>query len=466
MAICFTEKPQDLGYLSETTGSIRIGERDLSFRTIADDTLLYAPDGSEMGTIFSIACIAEGENRPVMVIFNGGPGSNSTWLELGFLGTRLSQPDENGMPVKDGPHALRDNPDCLLDLCDLVFYNPPGAGYSRLFDEKYAPLVFGDHGDADAAEQFIRRWLKKHGRTNAPLYILGESFGSTRASLLAQRLSDLDLRAVLHVGPGYTGDSWTSRTLKDLVPCAATRWYFDKNPGKGTLEETVAEARTFLMNDYLPALYQGTMLPEADRGRIAGKLAKLTGLSREYYLQNGLQVVRAEFREKLLEAEGKKVGSFDSRFTLPLEAEGDPTLAAFDPFIDEGTKLYFREIMPELPKRQFRGNSFDMTDTFGWPFDAEADMMGYGGNWYAMKKTVGDCVHEAWLKKPNLRLFFATGYFDTVATVENTRYAITHTRIPFENVTLREYASGHAVYADDTSRHQLALDIRAFLQEE
>ena len=370
------------------------------------------------------------------------------------------------MPVKDGPHALRDNPDCLLDLCDLLFYNPPGAGYSRLFDEKYAPLVFGDHGDADAAEQFIRRWLKKHGRTNAPLYILGESFGSTRASLLAQRLSDLDLRAVLHVGPGYTGDSWTSRTLKDLVPCAATRWYFDQNPDKGTLEETVAEARTFLMNEYLPALYQGTMLPDAERERIAGKLAKLTGLSREYYLQNGLQVVRAEFREKLLEAEGKKVGSFDSRFTLPLEAEGDPTLAAFDPFIDEGAKLYFREIMPELPKRQFRGNSFDMTDEFGWPFDAEADMMGYGGNWYAMKKTVGDCVHEAWLKKPNLRLFFATGYFDTVATVENTRYAITHTRIPFENVTLREYASGHAVYADDTSRHQLALDIRAFLQEE
>ena len=466
MAICFTERPQDVGYRCEKTGSILIGGQAKTFRTLCSDTMLYAPDGSEMGVIFSIACMAEGENRPLMVIFNGGPGSNSTWLQLGFLGTRLSQTDENGMPVKCGPYALRDNPDSLLDVCDLLFYSPPGAGYSRLFDEKYAPLVFGDHGDADAAEQFIRRWMAENGRTDAPLYILGESFGSTRASLLAQRLSDLDLRAVLHVGPGYTGDSWPSRTLKDLVPCAATRWYFDPSPDKGTLEDAVAEARAFQMKEYLPALYQGTMLGGEERRHIARRLAELTGLDAEYYLANGLQVVRAEFREKLLAHEGRKVGSFDTRFTLPLDEQGDPTLAAFEPSIDACAKLYFDEVMDVLPARAFRDNSFDMTDEFGWPFDAEEDMMGYGGNWYAMKKTVGQSVHEAWLKKPNLRLFFATGYFDTVATVENTRYGITHTRIPFENVTIREYASGHAVYADDASRHQLALDIRAFLQEE
>ncbi|MGN1018798.1 MAG: hypothetical protein ACI4O7_00370 [Aristaeellaceae bacterium] len=465
MAICFTERPQDVNYRCETFSTVRAGDRDITCRTLCSDTLLYAPDGSEMGVIFSVACMAEGENRPLMVIFNGGPGGNSTWLQLGFLGTRLSQTDADGMPVKRGPYALRDNPDCLLDLCDLLFYNPPGAGYSRLFDEQYAPLVFGDHGDADAAEQFIRRWLADNGRESAPLYILGESFGSTRASLLAKRLSDLDLRAVLHVGPGYTGDSWTSRTLKDLVPCAATRWYFDERPDKGTLEETVAEARDFLMNEYLGALHMGTMLPEERKRYIAGRLAQLTGLSEAYYMENGLQVVRAEFREKLLADQGLRVGSFDTRFTLPLTEQADPTLAAFEPSIAACAAMYFAEVMPQLPQREFRDNSFDETDAFPWPFDAEADMMGYGGNWYAMKQTVGDCVHEAWLKKPQLRLFFATGYFDTVATVENTRYAITHTRIPFENVTLKEYASGHAVYADDASRHQLALDIRAFLQE-
>lgn len=465
MAICFTEKPADAGYRHVHHGAVTAGGRNIAFRTICGDTLLRAPNGEEMGVIFSFACVAEGKNRPLMLIFNGGPGSSSTWLQLGFLAPRLSQPAADGMPPDEGPYALRDNPDCLLDLCDLLFYNPPGAGYSRLFDEKFAPQVFGDHGDADAAALFVRTWMKENRRENAPLYILGESFGSTRASLLADRLSDLDLRAILHVGPGYTGDSTIPRTLKDLVPCAATRWYYDEDPAKPALEQVVAEARAFLIQEYLPALYQGTLLAQEQRERIAQRLAQLTGLPAQTYLENGLQVERAVFRQQLLAHKGLKVGSFDTRFTLPADQNTDPTLAAFDPFIAEGARLYYRELMGDGPQREFRDNSFNDTDTFLWPFDAEEDMEGLMGNWYPMQKTVSASVHDAWKVHPDLRLFFATGYFDTVATVENTRFGITHTNIPIQNVVMKEYASGHAVYADDRSRHALAMDIRRFLTE-
>ena len=444
MAVCFAEKPADAGYRHVHHSTVEAGGKTIDFQTICGDTILHAADGQEMCAIFSFACVAPGINRPLMVIFNGGPGSSSSWLQLGFLAPRLSQTGTDGMPPKSGPYALRDNPDCLLDLCDLVF---------------------GDHGDADLAALFIREWLKENGREDAPLYILGESFGSTRASLLADRLSDLDLRAVLHVGPGYTGDSQIPRTLKDLVPCAATRWYFDENPAKPSLEEMVAQARTFLVEEYLPALYLGTQLAPERKAHIVHRLSELTGLPAQRYLENGLQVKRQEFRQQLLAHKGLKVGSFDTRFTLPADQEGDPTLAAFDPFIEEGARLYYRELMGEGPKREWRGNSFNNTDTFLWPFDAEEDMEGLMGNWYPMKKTVSASVHDAWKAKPGLRLFFATGYFDTVATVENTRFGITHTRIPIENVVMKEYASGHAVYADDASRHALAQDIRQFLTE-
>lgn len=465
MAICFAEKPSDAGYRRVKSSTIIAGGKQITFQTICGDTILHAADGEEMCAIFSFACVAAGKNRPVMMIFNGGPGSSSTWLQLGFLAPRLSQPGSDGMPPQSGPYTLRDNPDCLLDVCDLLFYNPPGAGYSRLFDEKYASQVFGDHGDADVAALFLRTWLKDNGRENAPLYILGESFGSTRASLLADRLSDLDLRAVLHVGPGYTGDCQIPRTLKDLVPCAATRWYFDENPAKPPLEKVVAQARSFLVEEYLPALYLGTQLPQERRKAIAQRLSELTGLPAQTYLENGLQVKRQEFRQQLLAHKGLKIGSFDTRFTLPADQEGDPTLAVFEPFVEEGARLYYRELMGKGPVRELRGNSFNDTDTFLWPFDAEEDMEGLMGNWYPMKKTVSACVHDAWKARPNLRFFFATGCFDTVATVENTRFGVTHTQIPIENVVMKEYASGHAVYADDASRHALALDIRHFLME-
>ncbi len=469
MAICFAERPADLGYRAVTESRIWIGAREVRYRTECADILLKTTEGREIGCVFGIACMAENEGseagRPLMMIFNGGPGSSSAWLEMGFLGPRLGVPDEAGMPRREGPWALRDNPDCLLDLCDLLFYHPPGAGYSRLFDEKDADRVFGDHGDADAAEMFLRTWLKAHGREQSPLYILGESFGSTRASLLADRVSDLNLRGILHVGPGYTGDSNIPRTLKDLVPCAATRWYYDPDPERGTLEETVAKARRFLRETYLPALYAGTALPLADRKKIAEALAEMTGLPAAYYLENGLRVNRAEFRDMLLAEQGLKIGSFDTRFTLPKGESEDPTLAALDPFISGSLELYFDEVMPCRPKRAWRDNSFDETDSFLWPFNAEEDMEGLGGHWYPMRKTVGASVRDAAAARPKLRIFFATGYFDTVATVENTRFAITHTEIPFERITMKEYASGHAVYADDRSRHQLAEDVRTFLEE-
>ena len=272
-----------------------------------------------------------GANRPILFIFNGGPGSPPTWLQYGFLGPRLAVP-ENGMPGSpDG--ALRENPDCLMDLCDLVFYHPPGAGYSRVFSERWNAQVFGDHADAQAAESFIRSFLDEHG-THRPFFLLGESFGSTRASLLSDRLSDLNLRGVVHVGPGYTGDVSIPRSVKDLIPLSATSWYYDERAGKPDLQTFLAPVRVFLYRDYLPALCQGTMLPPGERQRVAQQLEAFTGLPAAYYLAHDLHVSREDFRKERLKAKGLRIGSFDTRFTLPADETQDPTLARLTTMTD------------------------------------------------------------------------------------------------------------------------------------
>lgn len=456
--------PQNDLYSMTRSAQLMIGGTLLTYQVTCEDTLIRADDGRAIASVFSYAYTLPGSCRPVMFIFNGGPGSPSTWLQMGFMGPRLAAPDEEGMPRACAPYSLRDNPDCLLDLCDLVFYNPPGAGYSRLFDPADAPLVFGDHADADAASFFIHEWMQTHGK-DRPVYLLGESFGSTRASLLALRLSDLNLRGVLHIGPGITGEETIPRSIKDLIPCSATNWFYHHDRTWPSLQDYLQPVRDFLYHEYFPALCLGSMLPEEQRQACAEKLSAYTGLEKDYYLTHDLKLSRSDFRNELLKKRGLKVGSFDTRFTLPLDAEGDPTLSRFEPSIDACARLYDSELGLSL-NRPFRDSSFEEDFTFLWPFDAEEDMEGLGGNWYPMKMTVAEAVRQAYEGNPDLRFFFATGLYDTVATVENTRFAVSHTHVPLDHVELHEYESGHAVYADEASRHQLALDIRHFLMED
>lgn len=458
MALCYTQPWWGAEYRREAAGKWN----DLPYTVCAEDTVLTS-GGVKMCAIFSVAYLVPGEDRPVLFAFNGGPGSSSAWLHFGLLGPRISAPDADGMPPANPPYALRDNPDCLLGLLDIVLYDPPGAGYSRVFDEKYAETCFGDHADADVAASFIRAWLIKHGGADRPIYLCGESFGSTRASLLAYRLRDLDLRGVVHIGPGYTGDELIPRTLKDLVPAAATNWYYDESPDKPPLPALIAQVRCFLEGEYVPALYRGRLLSPAQRRTIATKLSAYTGLPADYYLKNGLKVVRAEFREMLLQDRGLKLGSFDTRFAIPASEKADAMLARFDPCMDACAREFFQNELELDTGRAYRGSSFDEDDSFGWPFDAEADMQGYGGIYYKLGMTVSQAAAAAYKSNPNLRFFFATGYFDTVATVENTRFGVAHTDVPLEAVTMREYPSGHAVYADDESRRALAGDIRTFI---
>lgn len=449
----------------EKTGTARTASGPVAYTLIAEDILTDCGGAKDAAVFFSFSYIRQAASdtaeRPVIFVFNGGPTSASTWLHFGFYGPRILKQGPDGLPDRTETGGLRDNPDCLLDLADLVMYDPVNTGFSRLADPSYRDRCFSDHKDALLAAAFVRAWLARHGREQSPVYLSGESFGSTRAALMAWYLKEsVDLRGIINIGPGYSCAEATPRTYKDLIPVSALNWYYTEGT-KPTLSEWIAEVRTFLYETYVPAYHLGSDLPADRFAKIAARLSYYTGLPEKVYLDAGLSVNRQLFRKERLKDRGLKLGSYDGRFTLPADADGDPFLEAFEPAADAALDSFLKE-NGIVTERSYRAASYDDDPDWDWSFDASPDMFGIMATGMPMDRALS----EAMSAYPKLRLFFATGFYDTVATVENTRYSVAHTAMDHTRVTLKEYESGHAVYADDRSRTQLAADIRTFLMNE
>ena len=68
-------------------------------------------------------------NRPLLISFNGGPGSASVWMHIAYTGPKVLNIDDEGYPVQ--PYGVRENPHSILDVADIVYVNPVNTGYSR-----------------------------------------------------------------------------------------------------------------------------------------------------------------------------------------------------------------------------------------------------------------------------------------------------------------------------------------------
>src|SRR5262245_60927567 len=144
--------------------------------------MAYTLDGTGKGT-------ASSSSRPLMFSFNGGPGSSSVWLHLGALGPkRVKMRVDGAMPSP--PYQLVDNPDTWLDQTDLVFIDPVGTGYSRAMKPDLGKKFWGVQGDLESVGEFIRLYLTRYQRWASPLFLVGESYGTTRAAGLSGYLVD------------------------------------------------------------------------------------------------------------------------------------------------------------------------------------------------------------------------------------------------------------------------------------
>lgn len=421
-------------------------------------------------SMFYTAYFKQGSDshRPVMFIYNGGPGSATLWLHMGAFGPRRVVVREDGH-TPAAPYPVVNNADSLLDVADLVFIDAPGAGFSRISGKDKEKAFWGVDADAQAFTSFIQQFLNKYGRWNSPKYLFGESYGTTRSAVLANKLAEasIDLNGVVLLstilnfdlspdGPGLNPGVDTAYVTA-LPTYAATAWYHNRLPGTrpAELEPFLKEVEHYALTDYASALQQGGLLASAERQKVAEQLARYTGLPADYILKSNLRISGGQFSQQLQAADGITTGRIDTRFSGPAldalskEADYDPMIAAVGSAYVAAWNDYARSTLKYPAEDGFK----IFADVFpAWNMAHKAPGMPMAFNGQTTNVMLD--LAQAMKLNPNLKVLNTGGYYDLATPYFEGVYELEHLPIPDslrKNISYRYFPSGHMVYLNGAS---------------
>lgn len=461
---------------SVTEHSLRIGERDVAYVATAGTLTLKEEDGTAKASIFYVAYTRSGSEtaaaaRPLTFSFNGGPGSSSVWLHLGLFGPKRVAMPEGALPPAP-PFRLIDNGHSLLDLTDLVFIDPVTTGYSRAVPGEDDTQYHGFEPDIESVAEFIRLYTTRNGRWGSPKFLAGESYGTTRAAGLARELQGrhgIELNGIVLVSSILNFQTARFDPGNDLpyvlfLPTyTATAWFHRRLAPElaADLRAALDAAQAFALGEYSRALLLGNRLPQADRERVAKELARYTGLSREYVLQNNLRVPISRFVKQLLRDERLTLGRLDSRFKgQDRDAAGeryeyDPSYAAIQGAYSACLNDYLRRDLgfeSDLPYEILTGR------VRPWSYEEFE-------NRYL---DVSEHLRAAMARNPHLKVFVANGYYDLATpyfATEHTFGHFSHDPDLVQRVSMGHYQAGHMMYIHGPSLVALERDLRAFFAD-
>jgi carboxypeptidase C (cathepsin A) len=475
--------PED--QLVQTQHALTVNGRELRY-TVTTGTIVLKEEAEKGGdrngefegekpraTVFFVAYtlddVAERARRPITFSFNGGPGSSSVWLHLGALGPRRVQmTDEGDLPPP--PFRMVDNQHTLLALTDLVFIDPVSTGYSRVVTGEKAKQFHAFKKDIESVGDFIRLYTTRYRRWLSPKFLVGESYGTTRAAGLCGYLQDrhgLYLNGIMLVSAVLDFSTLEFHTGNDLpyilfLPAyAATAWYHKRlAPELQTdLKETLREVEAFALGEYAHALSLDAKLTTEQRTYFAEKLARYTGLTVDHVLRSNLRVLDSRFFKELLRDRRRTIGRLDGRFTgIDRDAGGEtiehdpsysnilgPYTAAFNDYVRGD--LAFESDLP-----------YEILTGKVWPWSyAEHE------NQYV---NVSETLRKAMSTNPHLRVFVANGYFDLATPYFATEYTFNRLQLDEglrDHVSMGCYEAGHMMYINLPSLAQLNRDLAAFI---
>ena len=453
--------------------SIRLPNGELRY-TSTTGMLPIRSDSSGVieGSMFFVAYtrdgVAAGAKRPLLIAFNGGPGSSSVWLHLGAFGPRRVRLMADGSAPAP-PYEVVDNPQTLLDQTDIVFVDPVGTGYSRAARAELGAKFWGLDEDIAAMGEFIRLYLTRYSRWSSPLFIGGESYGTTRATGLSGYLADrgitlngiILLSTVVDFGASSMNRDNPVAFANFLPSYTATAWYHHRLAPElqsKTLDQVMAESKQWAMSEYQPALMMGARLTADQRSGIVRQLARYTGLPEQFVADNDMRVTLSRFNHELLRSERRIVGRLDSRFTTyDLDPGSDEV--QLDP--SEATiRNTFTPAWNDYVRRELKYRNDDVYYILG----------GGIGRWrYPQSQGYADVspsIERAFTKNPYLRLYVAMGYYDMATPYAAVEYTLGQLRVAPEvraNITTDYFAAGHMMYIDDSSAVKLRAGIRRFI---
>ncbi len=461
--------------MTETTHTATFNGTDITYRCVVAETHLPGEDGKPRVNLVSFSYVADGfdpATRPVMFVFNGGPGSASLWLHMGAIGPRIIKvPDAQA--VGAGPYTVEHNPLCPLDQTDLVFIDPPGTGYSTVLGETKPAEVWGVEADGDVVAQFIKQWLTTHRRWASPRYLCGESYGTTRAVVVAGKLAG-GLAGVAFNGIALIStilDFHTARFEKGnplpdvcyLPSYAATALYHGVTTTALPLEAYLDTVRAFAQSAYLPALFAGSRLDTETYRAVRDQLAGFTGLSPAWLDATRLRIDPARFRKELLRGSGLAVGRLDSRYrgadhdSAGETPEDDPASWAVDSaFVSTANDVFTRSLGVDLDRPY---QSFNQAALKGWTWPLKADE-GLGWPRYL---NVAPILAKLLRQNPTLRVLVANGLYDLATPFYAAETSLAGNGIEAGRIRMTYYPSGHMMYLHDPSLIALMGDLRALV---
>ncbi|GHA72758.1 S10 family peptidase [Pontibacter akesuensis] len=452
-----------------TKHTVTINGKRIPYTATAGTQPVWDEDGKPVAglfyTYYERSDVKDKASRPLVVSFNGGPGSASVWMHIAYTGPRILNIDDEGYPLQ--PYGIKENPHSILDVADIVFVNPVNTGLSRavptLSKEDAQKKFFGINADIKYLASWINTFVGRKGRWDSPKYLIGESYGTTRVSGLALELQNahwMYLNGVILVSPTELGIKRDGPVASaNILPYyAATAWFHNKLSPELQSKDLTAmlpEVEEFTINELIPAIAKGWSLGELQKKAVAARMAKYSGLSEEVILQHNLDVPAAFFWKELLRDEGFTVGRLDSRYIgidkqdAGLRPDYAPELTSWLHSFTPAINLYIK-------------------DHLKYKTDIKYNMFGPVRPWDNSDDNTGDNLRQAMAQNPNLHLMVQSGYYDGACDYFNAKYNMWQMdpggKLQ-DRMRFKGYRSGHMMYLRAEDLANANQDIRQFILE-
>ena len=459
--------PVDTTVITTNTETIK-GKR-VSYKAQTGTQPVFDANGNTKATLFYTyyhrTDVTNSENRPLIMSFNGGPGSASVWMHIAYTGPKTLKIDDEGNPIQ--PYGIKDNPYSVLDVADIVFVNPVNTGYSRpvvkkgeKVDKKY---FFGVNADAKYLADWLNTFVTRNNKWKAPKYIIGESYGGTRVMQLAYELQSrqwMYLNGVIMVSPA---DYKLLRTESsedyaiNFPYFTAAAWYHKRLPAvlqQKDLLDILPESENFAVNNLLPALAKGGYIGETEKNAVAEKMAYFSGIDKKVILQHNLEVPKPYFWKELLRnSTGNTIGRLDSRY-LGLDRRETGTSPDYSPELVS----WLHSFTPAI--------NYYTQNVLKFKTDVKYNMFGPVRPWDFSNNNARENLRKAMAENPYLQLLVQSGYYDGATTYSAAKYTmgkIDPSGKLKNRMSFKGYRSGHMMYLRKEDLEKANDDLRAFI---
>ena len=454
-----------------TTHNTTIKGDSFSYTATTGTQPVWNESGEPMATLFYTYYqrnnVKNRANRPLIISFNGGPGSASVWMHVAYTGPQILKIDDEGYPVQ--PYGVKSNPNSIIDVADIVFVNPVNTGYLRMIEDKDGKLpdrklFFGINADIKYLAEWINTFVARKNRWESPKYIIGESYGGTRVMGLALELQEnqwMYINGVIMVSQAdykVIRAGGTVSSALNLPYFTAASWYhkvLDPDLQNKDLLDILPEAEDYTINTLIPALAKGGFISDAERLRVAKKKSYYSGLSEKVILQHNLEVPNSFFWKELLrDKSGQTIGRLDSRY-LGIDRMDAGSRPDYSPELTS----WLHSFTPAI--------NYYLGEHLNFKTDVKYNMFGDVHPWDNENDNTRDNLRQAMAENPYLKVMFQSGYYDGATTYFNAKYTmwqIDPSGKMKNRFTFKGYRSGHMMYLRNEDLISANDDLRAFIK--